>query len=84
MEAFGRLQHVQILVELIVFTDKLITEHTKTLLAQHLHLLINSSCSLLFMLAQQCVHVVRLDMAASIAALTNISNRPLFEHLLEW
>lgn len=49
METVSSLQHVQVLIELVVLTDKLITEHAETLLPHLLHLLINRMCSLFFM-----------------------------------
>ena len=70
MEAIGGLQHVQVLIDLIVFTDELVAEHAQALLPQLLHLLVDRGCPLLLVRAQESVHVVCLDVA--LTALTHI------------
>ena len=65
MEAVRGLQHVQILVQLIIFTDELVAEHTQGLLSQLLHLLVNGRSPLLLVLAQEGVHVFSLNVASA-------------------
>ena len=65
VEAIRRLEHVKILVQLIVLANELVTEHAETLLPQLLHLLVYGRRPLLFMLTQEGIHVLSLDLAAT-------------------
>ena len=72
METISGLQHIQVLVQLIVFADELVTKHAKTLLSQLLHLLINGCSPLFLMRVQKCVHIICLDVSTlKAAALTH-------------
>ena len=72
METISGLQHIQVLVQLIVFADELVTKHAKTLLSQLLHLLINGCGPLFLMRVQKCVHIICLDVSTlKAAALTH-------------
>ena len=63
VEAFGRLEHVQVLVDLVVLRNKLVAQHAQTVLPHLLHLLVDCRRPLLLVRTQERVHVVSLDVA---------------------
>ena len=74
VETIGRLQHVQILIDLIVLGNKLVAEHTETFFPHLLHLLVNRGRPLLLVCTQECVHIVSL----------NVALRTLAHILIKW